>query len=150
MSRFADSSFLFALYAPNERLDKATQLFDEAEEQLIVSPLVVFEFRQAIWFHVFRLNRGDVVGFPQQTAENALAAFESDLNAGRFALVDADLHLTLQEAGRITDSYTARHGVRSMDILHLAAARQIGCDEFLTCDQLQRYIADLEGFRLPL
>jgi predicted nucleic acid-binding protein len=150
MSRFVDSSFLFALYAPNERLDDATQLFDDAEEQLIVSSLVVFEFRQAIWFHVFRRSRGDAVGFPQQTAENALAAFEADLDTGRFALVDADFHSLIQEARRIIESYTARHGVRSMDILHLAAARQFGCDEFLTCDQLQRHIADLEGFGLPL
>lgn len=43
-----------------------------------------------------------------------------------------------------------REGIRSMDLLHIAAARILGCTNFLTFDKLQRRVAELEGFTVPL
>jgi predicted nucleic acid-binding protein len=37
-----------------------------------------------------------------------------------------------------------------MDTLHLAAAKLLGCTEFLTFDKVQRRVARLEGFSVPL
>jgi predicted nucleic acid-binding protein len=43
--------------------------------------------------------------------------------------------------------YTARHGFRTYDILHVASARALGCSRFLTLDAKARKLARLVGLK---
>lgn len=67
---------------------------------------------------------------PKQAAV-AAGSFQDDLAAGAF-LRPARLSEALLEDEFIALSqrYTARHGFRTYDLLHVAAARLVGCDTF--------------------
>lgn len=150
MSRFADTSFLFALYFPNEASEAAARLAAEDCDRIVLSPLVVYEFQQAVWLDVFRYEHGYRDAVRRDQAYSGLAAFEINLERGMFEVRAIAFEPLLAEALRLTGVHTLRHGIRSMDILHLAAARLLGCSEFLSFDHLQRRVAELEGFSLPL
>ncbi len=59
--------------------------------------------------------------------------------------------LTLSEIERDVESlvarYTARHGFRTYDILHVASARALGCSRFLTFDAKAQKLAQLVGMK---
>jgi len=150
VNSFAESSFLFALYFPNEDSVGAPEYVEQSAEPLIISRLVEYEFHQAVWLDVFRREHGERKAIDRTTAQAGLAAFEIELESDVFKIAPVGLDELLKEAFRLTDTYTVREGIRSMDTLHLAAAKLLGCTEFLTFDKLQRRVAELEGFAVPL
>lgn len=150
MSSFAERSFLFALYFPNEDSGNVPEFVKSSEKPILLSRLVAFEFRHAVWFEVFRREHGDMVALSRERAHSGLASFEIDLDAGVFRIVQTDLDELLDKAFHLTDEYTLHEGIRSTDTLHLAAAKLLGCTEFLTFDKLQRRVAELEGFAVSL
>lgn len=97
----------------------------------------------------FAAKNGDRNAIDRTTAHAGLAAFEVDLEANVLKIAPVGLDELLDEALRLTDKYTVREGIRSMDTLHLAAAKLLGCTEFLSFDKLQRRVAELEGFSVP-
>lgn len=150
VSGFGESSFLFALYFPNEDSVGAPEFVQHAREPIILARLVEYEFHQAVWLDVFRREHGERKAIDRNTAHTGLAAFEIDLETHLFEIARINLDELLDEALRLTNKYTLREGIRSMDTLHLAAAKLLGCTEFLTFDKLQRRVAELEGFAVPL
>jgi predicted nucleic acid-binding protein len=150
MSSFAESSFLIALYFNTNHSEEALQALAEAEGKLVITSLVQFELESAVWQEVFRRRQGDLQCFSQETAQVGLGAFELQLEEGRFAMGELEFSPLLAEATRLTVRHTVHEGIRSMDTLHLAAAKLLGCTEFLTFDKVQRRVARLEGFSVPL
>jgi predicted nucleic acid-binding protein len=150
MSDFVDTSYLCALYFPREQAASANEYFERVGQQLLLNSLVQFEFRHAISLAIFRHERGNASGIPSDTAMAGLTAFELDLEGGRFASIAIDLDELVIEALRLCEVYTLREALRSMDTLHLAAAKVLGCTDFLTFDKLQRRVAELEGFSVPV
>jgi predicted nucleic acid-binding protein len=150
VSSFAETSFLFALYFPNEDSAGAPEYVAQSVEPIILSRLVVYEFHQAVWFEVYCREHGDLAAVPREAAYAGLAAFELDLESGVLEIERTDFDDLLDEALRLVDAYTLREGLRSMDALHLAAAKLDGCTDFLSFDKVQRRVAELEGFSLPL
>ncbi len=141
---------LFALYFPNEDSAGAPEYVERSAEPLIISRLVEYEFHQAPWLDVFRREHGERKAIDRTAAHAGLAAFEIHLESDVLEIAPLGFDELLNEALRLTDKYTAREGFRSMDTLHLAAAKLLGCTEFLTFDKLQRRVAELEGFSVPV
>jgi predicted nucleic acid-binding protein len=150
VSSFAECSFLFALYFPYEEAAHASDYIEGSAEVVSLTRLVIYEFHQAVWLAVFRREHGDQNAIDRDEAYSGLAAFEIGLERGMFKIERTDLDALLDEAFRLAHDYTLREGIRSMDTLHLAAAKLLGCTEFLTFDKLQRRVAELEGFAVPL
>ncbi|MCC5814292.1 MAG: PIN domain-containing protein [Leptospira sp.] len=63
-------------------------------------------------------------------------------------IIDNDL--IYDEAQKVSLNYTQNHGLRSLDILHLATAKLLNCEFFLTNDTKQSTIAKKMGFKIPL
>ena len=80
------------------------------------------------------------------SAVMALANFEQDLGDGQLVVRSP---LTLedieQEFDILVAKYTARHGFRTYDMIHVASARSLGCKKLLTFDEKAKSLAKLAG-----
>jgi predicted nucleic acid-binding protein len=78
-------------------------------------------------------------------ANRALEKIEDDITAGN--LIDTSLVWpdVLSLAEKLSAKHTATLGVRSLDLLHFAAALSLGAKKFLTCDGMQLALARAAG-----
>jgi predicted nucleic acid-binding protein len=79
---------------------------------------------------------------------DALASFEEDLAEGRYAQADVLWRATLRRAREIARQHTPAIGCRSLDVLHVATALELGLRSFVTFDRRQRQVARTAGLRL--
>jgi predicted nucleic acid-binding protein len=80
----------------------------------------------------------------------AMAALDDDFSVGRYALADLLWRATLNRASEISREYTPTIGCRSLDVLHIASALELGSRRFVTFDVRQRQLARAVGLRLSV
>jgi predicted nucleic acid-binding protein len=80
----------------------------------------------------------------QRTA--SLALFERDVKIGLYRRIALDSVDLTHRALEIVQDWTAKLGVRSLDILHVAAAQAVGATRFATADRRQQRLARAVGF----
>ena len=148
MIAFADTSFLCALHVPLTHSPKAVAWYRRKRGPLLISGLVVFEFRQSVRLQVFRHNADRNVGFDVGLADAALAQFEENLQAGAFQLATIEMADVLDLAERLSARHTEEGGYRSLDVLHVATARHLKADRLLTFDAPQRELAEAVGLKV--
>jgi predicted nucleic acid-binding protein len=78
---------------------------------------------------------------------DALASFDEDWSEGRYVQADLLWRATLRRASEISRVHTAAIGCRSLDVLHVAAALQLGLRAFITFDDRQRRLARVAGLK---
>jgi len=140
----ADTSFLFSLYGNDVHSSKASGWIKAQQLPLTITSLGEYELGNALRFAEFR--KGILPG------EAALfwADFEADLAAGRICLERCNLAEVVSRAKSLSAKYTMQEGHRSFDILHVAAALVLKAECFLTFDDNQRKLAQVEGLDVPL
>ena len=121
---------------------------ESLQNPALVSSLVRFEFQQAVWFKVWLHTQGHPLGLSETSEQSVLAAFDLDLEQGLWALAESAWEGVVTRAERIALDRTPRHGVRAMDILHLAFAIQMGATEQMSFDENQRQVALAEGLAI--
>ena len=84
---------------------------------------------------------------PEAMAD-ALVSFDEDLADGRYVQTDTLWRATLKRAVDISRRHTFRIGCRSLDILHVATALELGLGDFVTFDQRQQRLAAAVGLKL--
>ena len=139
-----DTSFLHSLYLIDSHTRKArarVKLIRDPADRIALWPFHQYELPNAIRLSVFRGLRDAAAG------EAMLAAFQTDLDNGRFELPTCNLAAVLLEAQRLSASYTMNGGYRAFDILHVAAALHFGTREFLTFDAKRRKLALAVGLK---
>jgi hypothetical protein len=67
-------------------------------------------------------------------ANAAWANVEADLRMGRLVKTAINWRLALRIAARLSDRHSAVVGSRSLDILHIAAAKTLHATEFISFD----------------
>ena len=149
MKSYPDTSFLCALYRLQANSPAAAAYFAAMPGPLEVTTLLLYEFRQAVRFQI-RLHRlNPSKGYPRAEGAKMLADLKADLTSGDVTVIPApwpQIHLA---AERLSELYTDAGGHRSMDILHVATALELGVQEFLTFDTNQKTLAEAEGFVVP-
>ena len=150
MKAYPDTSFLCALYRLQANSGDAAAYFAAMPGPLEVTTLLLYEFRQAVRFQI-RLHRYDPAkGYPRAEGMKMLTDLKADLVSGDVITIPApwpQIHLS---AERLSELYTIAGGHRSMDILHVATAIEIGAKEFLTFDGNQKKLAEAEGLVVPV
>ena len=136
-----DTSFLFSLYGWDAHTDRALALVTKLSAPLTLTPLNDYELRNAVRFSVFRKVLEATAG------AEILAAFDSDLATGRLILNQTNLTSVVNEAKRLSAAYTTVAGLRSFDILHVAAATHLSARLFLSFDANQRSLAQAAGLK---
>ena len=79
---------------------------------------------------------------------DALASIEEDLVEGRYFYADVLWRATLRRATEMSRTYTSKFGCRTLDILHVATAMELGLRSFVTFDGRQRQLARATGLRV--
>jgi len=150
MGTYLDTSFLCALYRHQANSPQAAAYFQAMPGPLAVTTLLLYGFRQAIRFQI-RLHRLDPnKGYSKPVGTKMLADLKSDLISGAVVLIPGAWPQVHSAAERLSELYTEAQGHRSMDILHVATALELGAKEFLTFDANQKKLAEAEGLVVPL
>ena len=82
-----------------------------------------------------------------EALSDAIASFDEDLAEGRY--VDADIlwRATLRRARELSRAHTPALGCRTLDVLHVATAIELGPRHFVTFDSRQGQLAKAAGLK---
>lgn len=139
-----DTSFIFSLYGNDANSSRAVDWISACQQPVTLSPYNPYELGNALRLAEFR----QVI----KPGESAMywSLFESAIQRGRLIRQVCNLADVLDEATRLSSSYTLTGGHRAFDVLHVAAALVMGAGEFLTFDGNQRKLAEAEGLVVPV
>ena len=137
---YADTSFLVSLYTPDSNSARAAREMKSAALPILITQLGEVELTNALELRVFRRE------LSRTEANAAYAAFQRDIESGVF-FVRSLATAVFERAKQVARGRTARLGVRTLDILHVASALVLEADTFHTFDRNQERLARAEGLR---
>jgi predicted nucleic acid-binding protein len=147
---YPDTSFLCALYRLQTNSPQAAAYFAAMPGPLEVTTLLLYEFRQAVRFQIRLHRHNPSKGYSRAEGTKMLADLKSDLVSGEVVTIPGPWPQVHLAAERLSELYTNAAGHRSMDILHVATALELGVKEFLTFDANQKKLAEAEGLTVPV
>ena len=133
MNIYLDTSFLVRLYSTDANSAAAVQVMHTAGA-LFLTTFAELEVVNALGLRVFRKEVA-----PAQ-AQSSLNDFEQDLRAGIFQLKPLPDNV-FGRARQLSRQTTPRLGTHTADLLHVAAALELGSDWFYSLDRQQRKFA---------
>jgi predicted nucleic acid-binding protein len=135
---YLDPSVIFSLYCTDSNTPLATALIRNASESLVLTPFCELETLNAFSLGLFRkeLLEGE--------AWRLRHDFELDLKAGVYQLRQLPAG-TFARAKALAQRITPFTGVRAADLLHIAAALELGAKIIYTLDQEQHQAAQAAG-----
>jgi predicted nucleic acid-binding protein len=80
----------------------------------------------------------------------ALAALDDDFEQGRYRQADILWRATLNRAGALSRQHTRSIGCRSLDLIHVASAIELGMKHFVTFDLRQQQLARSVGLKVTI
>lgn len=142
MSATADSSLIVALY-----LNEADSPRADAACASVPPPVLLTDWHRVEIANAFQraVKNGRI------TAAQATLLwqdFTDDINTGRFEIASVDHAAVLTRTLALTNKHTATTGTRSLDLIHIATALEIGAADFLSFDHRQRQTASAEGLNV--
>ena len=141
MKIYADPSFIVSLYSPDANSAAAAHTMHASSGDRFLTTFGELEVVNAMGLRVFRREVS-----PAQ-AQSSLHEFENDLRNGVFQLRGLPDSI-LERARQLSRQTTPKLGTRTADLLHVAAALELGVDTLYTFDLHQRKLA--QSLRLKL
>ena len=139
---YPDTSFLVSLYIEEDTTLEVESFLETLTEPLLFTPFHRLEFRTALRVRVFRKN------LTLNQLKLGLQNNEEHLLNGILRHTPLNWSDTLREAERLGEAHLTETGVRSGDLLHVAAAVVLGAREFVTFDQRQTKLARRAGLKV--
>jgi predicted nucleic acid-binding protein len=136
---YADTSLLFSLYSTDANSPKADAWRTANPNPLPFTAFHRLELRNALNLAVFQKRLTPV------EIQSAWQEVETDIAAGLLVVTGGLWHRVFGEAEAIAANHTSAIGCRTLDVLHVAAARLIGTTEFCTFDTRQFALAGQIG-----
>jgi predicted nucleic acid-binding protein len=136
---YADTSLLFSLYSTDVNSPKADAWRKANPDPLPFTAFHRLELRNALNLAVFQKWLTPV------EVQSAWQEVENDIAAGLLVVRGGLWHRVLIDAESIAANYTPATGCRTLDVLHIAAARLINLTEFCTFDTRQTDLAKKVG-----
>ena len=134
MNAYVDTSVLVSLYSADANSAAAVQAMRAARGVLLLTTFAELEVVNALELRVFRKEVS-----PAQ-AHSSLNDFEQDLRSGIFQLKPLPDNV-FGRARQLSRRTTPRLGTRTADLLHVAAALELGSEWFYSFDRQQRKLA---------
>ena len=141
MRIYADTSFLLSLYSLDGNSSAAAHTLGAFAGERFISVLSELEVVNALGLRVFR-NEITMV-----QAQSSLSDFEKDLHDGVFQLRGLP-DPVFDRARELSRRTTAKLGTRTADLLHVAAALELGVEYLFSFDKRQRSLAKVVRLRL--
>ena len=143
MKVYADSSFIVALYLPQQSSPAAIAFMEHCGQALPFTPWHRLEVRNAL-----RLAVWHKIITPLE-AKTQLKQLDNDLKEETLAIhTPIDWTEVLREAERLGAAHNLAMGCRSADLFHIAACRELDCDTLLTFDEKQAAMAKVAGLTI--
>jgi len=142
MGYYADSSFLVSCYLPDANTSRAKSHLRSVGAPLVLNALQALEVGNAFELGVFRGL------FSVADAASARANLLQDLRTGRLVKTAVNWPLVFRVASALSKRHSANTGTRSIDILHVAAAKSLRATEFISFDGRQRALATALGLKV--
>jgi len=138
---YADTSFLMSHFINDIHTDRARFEIFELNSPILISRLGCLEFHNSVWRKV-----GEE-GFKNEHALEAIREFQEQFDAGWFFVGNVDEGRIWERAMGLATMYSAETKVRSLDILHLSEAIDLGATHFWGFDKRQNHLAGMTGLR---
>ena len=142
MSLYYDSGVLVKLYVREDRSDEVTRFVARRGESVAVNRLHELEIRNALRLKRFRDEIDDV-----QLAAS-LGMIAADFAERRLIRHEADWQVIHDEAERLSAVTGATVGVRTIDVIHIAAALTQMATGLVSFDRRQLAAARMSGLRV--
>lgn len=152
MKTYVDANALVRMYLDFDGSGQARDLLMSAKVRrhwpLPIPPLLLFEVSNGLQRLAFESRTGGQWRVTPEVAAAAWYEFTRHLDDSTFLRRSPlTLHELEADVESLVTRYTARHGFRTYDIVHVASARALGCARFLTFDTKARKLAQLVGMR---
>ena len=148
MKAFPDTSFLCSVYREQVHSSKADAWMEARQDPLPVSSLLILEFKQSVRLQNFLFKNDRTRGFSEREGAVMLRDLQADLAGGLLKMTAPDWPAVHRQAEELSQKHTAAEGHRLADLLHLATAKYLGSEVFLSFDDRQRALAQAEGMVL--
>lgn len=132
---YADSSFLLSLLVEDANTAAARRWLLKHPTALVFNPFHRLEVRNGLRLRVWR---GEITAAQRASA---LRQVDEDLEEGILIAHPLPWTEVLRRAEQLSADHAETCGVRSSDVLHVAAALRGGWTSFLTFDKRQRTLA---------
>lgn len=139
---YADPSALLKLYLHEPQSRAMATWRSKLTGPLAVTPHGRVEMTNGLALAMHRGFLSDVV------YKAATDALDEDFEQGRYAPADLLWRAVLKRAGDLSRQHTPKLGTRSLDVLHVASALELGLKRFVTFDDRQGKLAALTGLKL--
>jgi predicted nucleic acid-binding protein len=132
---YYDTGILLKLYTAEPESEAVERFVRLRAERLEITDLHIAECFSALRLKEFRKEcTGEQAGL-------AIDLIKGDMRAGILHMLAVDWDRVWQECRLLSDKYGSRIGARTLDTLHVATARTLGANEFLTSDRRQADLA---------
>jgi predicted nucleic acid-binding protein len=139
---YAESSVLTSLVMRDANNEKAIELTGSQDAPFFFNHLLKLEICNAIRLNV-AAGTMDEVGAAK--CERQVASLQRD---GKWQMVEPDWERVFKHSMGFSRAHTSSIRTRSFDILHVAAAVELGATEFWSFDKRQRSLACEVGLRV--
>jgi hypothetical protein len=143
MAIYLDTSLVVSLYIIDANSKAAAKAVATCSEPPLLTTLCQVEVINAFSLQQFR---GEITA---ARANFAVESFEDDLRSGVYRVL-ALPEFTFRQASLISRKHTPQLGIRSMDLLHVAAALEFGAEAFFSFDIRQRELAEAVGLKVNM
>ena len=142
MNGYADTGFIASLYLLETTTAAAQKVVVGLSAPLPLIPLSILEMRNT-------LNLAIVRGKITLTERDRIwRQFQAQCDAGFFVKMTVPSQALHDKARELSDLHTPTLATRSLDLLHVAAAKLLGAREFFSFDERQRKTAAAEGLKV--
>ena len=139
MKTYADTSFLFSLYAIDANSIRADAWRQANPAPLPFTSFHRLELRNALSLALFQQR------LTPQEVQAAWQEVENDCASGVLVARGGLWHRVLLNAQTYALNHTPTTGCRTLDLLHVAAAKVMGVSDFCTFDTRQSTLAGRVG-----
>lgn len=136
---YLDTSALIKLYLLERGSEEVHRLVSGQDEPLPVWELQEMELANALRLKAFRRE------ITAKEVEGQLALFAQRKERGFYYFPDLDRGGLFEAFMSLSAAHTPKLGCRTLDILHVACARLLGSDLFVTADAKQHELAKKAG-----
>lgn len=141
MSAYYDTGIILKLYTTEAESDAVRSFVVRRKAPLRLTCLHLAECASALRLKQFR---GECEG---HHVARALADIEDDARSGVIQIAAVDWDQAWQTCRSLAEAHAAETGCRTLDALHVACARLLSCDEFITSDRRQVLLARRLGLK---
>lgn len=138
---YADPSALLKLYVHEPQSAAMSAWRARTKGALPITPHGRLEIVNGICLAVFRKL------IDAEAMRDAIASFNEDLAEGRYLDADVLWRATLRRAAELSRIHTPALGCRSLDVLHVATALELGLRSLVTFDGRQQRLARAAGLK---